>query len=484
MSEELTVTAESPIVDVTSKEVGGNISDRELTDLPSVNRNYIGFIGLLPGVVPNISTESFGSDSVSVNGQDARNNNYLLDGGNNNDDVIGQRAGTQARTPLEAIQEFQVLTNQYDAEFGRTTGAVVNAITKQGDQQLPRQRLRVHPGRLAHREGLLRREEQPGEAGHHVPAVRLHARRPGDQGQGPLLREPRARDRRPRRHINDPVPARAERRAGARDAGLEHARALRPPDQRGPHLERALAARDLAAVQPDHPVGRPGVARDTGGLARGGRPRPDARRLAQLRARQHARQHAALRLHAGGRVVRDAGLQRQRPAPGPAAADAALPHLRRPAETRWRRPASTTASSSRTPSPGSSRAPRATTTCASASSTSTRRNKATAQDLWNGTFYHSSDTAVQRRAISRPTRSGCRSACPARRLTDMKRALLRGLHPGQVAAQPAAHAEPRAALRPREDPDPGARQPRVLRSRTTTRSTGTTSRRGSASPGT
>ena len=132
MSEELTVTAESPIVDITSKEVGGHISDRELVDLPSINRNYIGFIGLLPGVIPNISTESFGSDSVSVNGQDSRNNNYLLDGGNNNDDVIGQRAGTQARTPLEAIQEFQVLTNQYDAEFGRTTGAIVNAITKQG----------------------------------------------------------------------------------------------------------------------------------------------------------------------------------------------------------------------------------------------------------------------------------------------------------------------------------------------------------------
>jgi outer membrane receptor protein involved in Fe transport len=131
-TEELTVTAEAPIVDITSKEVGGNITERELTDLPSINRNFIGFVGLLPGVIPNISTESFGSDSVSVNGQDARNNNYLLDGGNNNDDVIGQRAGNQARTPLEAVQEFQVLTNQYDAEFGRTTGAVINAVTKSG----------------------------------------------------------------------------------------------------------------------------------------------------------------------------------------------------------------------------------------------------------------------------------------------------------------------------------------------------------------
>ena len=135
VSESVTVSAESPIVDVTSKEVGGNITSRELTDLPSINRNYIGFVGLLPGIVANVSTESFGSDSINVNGQDARNNNYLLDGSNNNDDVIGQRAGTQARTPLEAIQEFQVLTNQFDAEFGRTTGAVINAVTKQGTNQ-------------------------------------------------------------------------------------------------------------------------------------------------------------------------------------------------------------------------------------------------------------------------------------------------------------------------------------------------------------
>src|SRR5262245_47611788 len=132
MTEQLTVSAEAPIVDVTSKEVGGNITERDLISLPSVNRNFIGFVGLLPGVVPSISTESFGSDSVSVNGQDARNNNYLLDGGNNNDDVIGQRAGTQARTPLESVQEFQVLTSQYDAEFGRSTGAIINAVTKQG----------------------------------------------------------------------------------------------------------------------------------------------------------------------------------------------------------------------------------------------------------------------------------------------------------------------------------------------------------------
>jgi hypothetical protein len=135
LEEVVSVTAESPIVDLTSKEIGGNITSDTLVKLPSVNGNFIGFVGLLPGIVPSVSTESFGSDSIAVNGQDPRNNNYMLDGGNNNDDVIGQRAGTQARTPIEAIQEFQVITGQYDAQYGRTSGAVVNAVTKSGTNQ-------------------------------------------------------------------------------------------------------------------------------------------------------------------------------------------------------------------------------------------------------------------------------------------------------------------------------------------------------------
>ncbi len=133
--ETVTVSADEPLIQTTSKEIGGHIGQRELTELPSVNRNFIGFVGLLPGVVPNISTESFGSDSVSVNGQDPRFNNYMLDGSNNNDDVIGQRAGAQARTALEAVQEFQVLTNQFDAEYGRTSGGIINAITKSGTNE-------------------------------------------------------------------------------------------------------------------------------------------------------------------------------------------------------------------------------------------------------------------------------------------------------------------------------------------------------------
>jgi Carboxypeptidase regulatory-like domain/TonB-dependent Receptor Plug Domain len=132
VTETITVTADTPLVDMTSKEIGGNLTNREMAMLPSVNGNFIGAVALLPGVISNISTESFGSDAISANGLDSRNNNFMLDGANNNDDVIGQRAGSQARMPVEAVAEVQVITNQGDAEFGRTTGAIVNAISKSG----------------------------------------------------------------------------------------------------------------------------------------------------------------------------------------------------------------------------------------------------------------------------------------------------------------------------------------------------------------
>jgi Carboxypeptidase regulatory-like domain/TonB dependent receptor len=135
IEESVTVTAESQLVDTSSKEIGGNITSRELVALPSINRNFVGLIGVLPGIVPNVSTDSVGSDAIITNGRESRNNNYLVDGANNFDDVNGGRSGTQARTALEAIQEFQVITNQFDAEYGRTSGAVVNAVTKSGTNQ-------------------------------------------------------------------------------------------------------------------------------------------------------------------------------------------------------------------------------------------------------------------------------------------------------------------------------------------------------------
>lgn len=132
VEETVTVTTEAPLIDLTSQEIGGNITKEEIAGLPSANRNYIEFVGLLPGVVPVSSTTSFGADALNVNGQNAASNNFSVDGGGNNDDYLGQGFGSQARTALESIQEFQVLTNQFEAQFGNSTGGIVNAITKQG----------------------------------------------------------------------------------------------------------------------------------------------------------------------------------------------------------------------------------------------------------------------------------------------------------------------------------------------------------------
>jgi outer membrane receptor protein involved in Fe transport len=132
IEESITVTGDAPIVETTSKEIGGTLTTQEFQDLPTQNRSFALFAALLPGVTPVPSTESTSGDAIFANGQDDNNNSFNVDGANNDDDVIGARAGAQTRTPIEAIQEFQVLTSQFDAEFGRSTGAVLNAVTKSG----------------------------------------------------------------------------------------------------------------------------------------------------------------------------------------------------------------------------------------------------------------------------------------------------------------------------------------------------------------
>lgn len=132
LEEALTVTAEAPLVDTTSKEVGGSVSAEEFVGTPSFNRSFSGFLNMVPGIASTVSTSTFGGDTISVGGQGSRNVNYSLDGSDNNDGLTGGGTSSQARVPIEAVQEFQVLTSQFDAQYGGTSGAVVNAVSKQG----------------------------------------------------------------------------------------------------------------------------------------------------------------------------------------------------------------------------------------------------------------------------------------------------------------------------------------------------------------
>ena len=99
-----------------------------------MNRNYFATVALLPGVQFTPSNQ-MGNDTIIAGGQTSQNNNVSVDGGYNADDALGTSAGAQVRTPLEAIQEFQVLTSMYDAEYGRASGAIVNAVSKAGTNQ-------------------------------------------------------------------------------------------------------------------------------------------------------------------------------------------------------------------------------------------------------------------------------------------------------------------------------------------------------------
>ena len=134
LEETVTVTGQSPLVDTTSATVGGNIGTAELSELPAMHRNYFAAVALLPGVQFTPSTQ-MGNDTIIAGGQTAQNSTVSVDGGYNADDALGTSAGAQVRTPLEAVQEFQVLTSMYDAEFGRASGAIVNAVSKVGTNQ-------------------------------------------------------------------------------------------------------------------------------------------------------------------------------------------------------------------------------------------------------------------------------------------------------------------------------------------------------------
>jgi outer membrane receptor protein involved in Fe transport len=107
---------------------GGNIETRQITELPIALRNPVSLALTLPGVSSN--RYGAGVQTFSVNGARQRSNNFLIDGTENNDiSIAGQ--GFQI-TNTDAVQEVSVQTSNYDSEFGRAGGAVVNVITKGG----------------------------------------------------------------------------------------------------------------------------------------------------------------------------------------------------------------------------------------------------------------------------------------------------------------------------------------------------------------
>lgn len=133
------VTSEAPLVDTTSTQLGAVVNDRTVSELPLNARDTYQFLQLQPGVMSTVGTGNsivYGSDksgSVSVNGGRGRANNFSVNGGDANDQFVN--LPTVQPSP-DSIAEFRVLTNTFDAEYGRNSGSVVNVVTKSGTNDL------------------------------------------------------------------------------------------------------------------------------------------------------------------------------------------------------------------------------------------------------------------------------------------------------------------------------------------------------------
>jgi hypothetical protein len=141
VTERVTVSADAVQVDTSTNQLGDVISDKQMIALPLNGRSYTDLMGLQPGVVPITSSAAFtdrpvsgelNAGETSVNGSQESGNSFLINGG----DVEEPKNNGAAVIPsLDAIQEFRILTNTFDAEYGRFGGAIVNVITKSGTNQ-------------------------------------------------------------------------------------------------------------------------------------------------------------------------------------------------------------------------------------------------------------------------------------------------------------------------------------------------------------
>jgi hypothetical protein len=130
VKEQITVTASSPLIETTPA-IGTVVSQREISNLPLNGRQFANLGSLAPGTTLSVNSDPTkpGQLTIALNGGSGRNVNFLVDGGDNTDDTIG---GALQNYNIEAVQEFNIQTQQYKAEYGRTTGGVLTVVTKSG----------------------------------------------------------------------------------------------------------------------------------------------------------------------------------------------------------------------------------------------------------------------------------------------------------------------------------------------------------------
>jgi hypothetical protein len=144
-TEKVTVTATAPLVETTKTDVSSIIDEKDVATLPTttafsvagtsgvngISNDYAGLAALAPGVKYDFTGVS--ADLVGPGSVNARGIQVNLDGGNISDQVVSTRDALGAS--LEEVKEFQVLTNNYNAEYGQAGGVILNVITKSGSNE-------------------------------------------------------------------------------------------------------------------------------------------------------------------------------------------------------------------------------------------------------------------------------------------------------------------------------------------------------------
>ena len=132
-AETITVTGSEVLVDHESVTLGSTVNLERVLGMPLNGRNVLDLAFGQPGVVQSTSPTSgtFGQGlGMRVNGGRGIENNITLDGSNNNEIAVGGSTGAQPRP--DALQEFRILTSNFDAEFGRNAGSIISVVTKSG----------------------------------------------------------------------------------------------------------------------------------------------------------------------------------------------------------------------------------------------------------------------------------------------------------------------------------------------------------------
>jgi hypothetical protein len=137
VEETVTVSAAVPLVETTRNALGTTVSRAELDSLPLSGRNFAGLTTLSPGVT------GVGGGGFTAGGQTDRSNSYMIDGVSNDQIVT---AGNRGGFSLEAVREFAVMANQFTAEFGLASGAVVTVVTRSGTNDLQGRVFGFHRG--------------------------------------------------------------------------------------------------------------------------------------------------------------------------------------------------------------------------------------------------------------------------------------------------------------------------------------------------